>query len=168
VTFELCYSEHSKTPYLGIQRDDIHAYDIPTSSENTPTSSDNDDSSNEANASSEDDQLANPKGKGPSRRKHKKKKDKGKGKAKEKTPSSEDQEIRNTPISPEIKDRSLERQRMAMTPISTPSEVFTPETEASPKPVTVRPPPTIIMQEPQLPRQHTTTLTDPGAIEEFI
>jgi hypothetical protein len=98
--FELRYSEHSKTPYLGVQRDDIHAYDIPTSDEESTTSSSDDDSSNEAEASSED-QETNPRGEGSSKRKHKKKKDKGKGKAKEKTPSSDDQEIRSTPISPE-------------------------------------------------------------------
>jgi hypothetical protein len=168
--FELRYSEHSKTPYLGVQRDDIHTYDIPTSEEESTSSSGDEDSSNGTDTSSNDDKETNPRGEGPSKRKHKKKKDKGKGKAKEKTPSSDDQEIRNTPISPEItsRSRSQEGQLLTMTPISTPSEVFTPEMEAAPKSVTMRPPPpTIIMQTPRMPRTRTMTLGDPGSLEKL-
>ncbi|KAI0283765.1 hypothetical protein BC826DRAFT_1110063 [Russula brevipes] len=122
--YELEFSKSSKTPYLGVQRDDIHAYDVrtPSSSEDDSHDGDNEDSSSESKDGSP----------GCKNKSKKVRKNKGKKKA------SMDEEIWSLPVSPEMISQSSSKHPAPVTPIQPMAEVFTPETRAKPKVVTVQ------------------------------
>jgi hypothetical protein len=159
--FELRYSEHSKTPYLGVQRDDIHAYDIPTSTKKARPAA----ATMTAPVRQKPHPMTKkqtPEVKDPQDANTRKRRTKARARPRRKP---HPQTTKKSGVlryhQKSYRSKSQERQLLAMTPISTPSEVFTPETEAAPKPVTMRPPPPPSLCRPHVYQENGQTLGDP-------